>query len=238
MGNIKDCWKAIKSFKSTNLSKSYISANEWSVYFKTLLNELNNVNKKHYDNVTLYLEKHDQHCELCESAALNDLNRDFVYEEIVKAINDLPRGKSPGPDGLIAEFFKQSIDIFAPILTTLCNTILESQNYTDQWATALLLPVSKKGAPSDPANYRGISLLPIMSKIFTKCVSTRMLKWAENNRHICCRGGFRVLGSLYVTSYVGSSFPFNIRDDMTTMYTTYGLFTDDLTMKYIQMIVW
>ena len=103
---------------------------------------------------------------------------------IVKAINDLPLGKSPGPDGLVAEFFKQSIDISAPIITSLCNTIIASQDYPDQWATALLVPVYKKGPLTDPANYRGISLLPIMSKIFTKCVSSRMLIWAENNQKL------------------------------------------------------
>ena len=43
----------------------------------------------------------------------------FTVEEVVRAINGLARGKSPGEDGLSSEFYSSHSEILAPILTGL-----------------------------------------------------------------------------------------------------------------------
>ena len=51
---------------------------------------------------------------------------------------------------------------------------------------------SKKGDLTQPENYRGISLLPIFSKIFTHILKDRLLKWCETENLICDeQAGFR-----------------------------------------------
>ena len=50
-------------------------------------------------------------------------------------------------------------DYIAPMLSHLFNKVLEVGVYPDDWCKAVIVPVCKKGATSDPNNYRRISLL-------------------------------------------------------------------------------
>ena len=50
----------------------------------------------------------------------------------------------------------------------------------------------QKGDTKDPKNYRGITLLPIIGKIFTQVLSNRISLWAENHNILCeAQFGFR-----------------------------------------------
>ena len=44
-----------------------------------------------------------------------------------------------------------------------------------------LIPVHKKGEYSDPNNYRGISLISCIAKLFTTILNKRLLKWGAAN---------------------------------------------------------
>ena len=60
------------------------------------------------------------------------------------------------------------------------------------WKEALVIPLYKKGDPSLPCNYRPISLLPILSKVFEKILAHQMRNYLENNELIGARQfGFR-----------------------------------------------
>jgi hypothetical protein len=64
--------------------------------------------------------------------------------------------------------------------------------FPDYWAKALMIPAHKKGAVNNPANYRGISLLTAVSKIFTKCTYVIFQTWAQESGHLYEeQGGFR-----------------------------------------------
>ena len=49
----------------------------------------------------------------------------------------------------------------------------------------MIKPLYKKGNTQDPKNYRGITLLPIIGKIFTQILSNRISLWAENHDMLC-----------------------------------------------------
>jgi hypothetical protein len=56
----------------------------------------------------------------------------------------------------------------------------------------VICPVHKKGDKLSPDNYRGISQLNIIGKIFTKLVNNSLVAWAnENNKLYEQQGGFR-----------------------------------------------
>ena len=87
--------------------------------------------------------------------------------------------------------FKESCITVVVHLKYLFNKILSTGQYPDKWCEAILTPIHKKGSINDENNYRGIALLCIMSKIFTKVINNRLTKWAQDeNKMYEEQGGF------------------------------------------------
>ena len=92
----------------------------------------------------------------------------------------MSNGKSGGIDGVIIEMLKASLDIIEPYLRHMYNAVLETGKYPEQWTKAILVPLHKKGPISHPNNYRGIALLSVLGKVFSKVLNNRLVDWAEN----------------------------------------------------------
>ena len=65
-------------------------------------------------------------------------------------------------------------------LTSLYNIVYSSPKC---WSLGCIVPIYKKGDESDTANYRGITLLPIiiLEIFFTTILKRRIPQWAETN---------------------------------------------------------
>ena len=63
-------------------------------------------------------------------------------------------GKAPGPDGLTTYIFKHCASEIAPILQMLFTQSLNTGTLPEDWLTANITPVYKKGSRSIPSNYR------------------------------------------------------------------------------------
>ena len=97
-----------------------------------------------------------------------------------------------GADGIITEMIKFSSTFIIPIFHNLFNTIFDTAVFPDEWAKALIMPLLKKGAASDPNNYRGISLSSALSKVYMKIMYNRLSNWVENNNVLAEeQAGFR-----------------------------------------------
>jgi hypothetical protein len=65
----------------------------------------------------------------------------------------------------------------SPVLAKLYNKCLSESCFPSCWKFSSVVPAYKNdGERSDPGNYRPISLLPIMSKIFEYFVNDRLSK--------------------------------------------------------------
>ena len=55
-----------------------------------------------------------------------------------------------------------------------------------------MCPMFKSGDKQNPSNYRGISLIDSLCKVFTSILTSRLQKWCEDNNIISeCQAGFR-----------------------------------------------
>ena len=70
------------------------------------------------------------------------------------------------------------------MLQSLFNRILNTGIFPEEWCRAIIVPIYKRGKVNDPQNYRPISLLPCVSKIFTKIISNRLYSWATDTDNI------------------------------------------------------
>ena len=61
------------------------------------------------------------------------------------------------------------------------NLVLKSGVVPSDWCSGIIYPLYKnKGSPSDPNNYRGITLLSVIGKLFTSCLNHRLSIYVEN----------------------------------------------------------
>jgi hypothetical protein len=64
--------------------------------------------------------------------------------------------------------------------------------YPEEWHKGIIIPLFKKGDPENPGNYRGITLLSCVSKLYTHILNARLTNWAENNNTFSeSQAGFR-----------------------------------------------
>ncbi|XP_035714869.1 uncharacterized protein LOC118438528 [Folsomia candida] len=70
--------------------------------------------------------------------------------------------------------------------------IMKKEEVPLEWTESVTCMIFKEGDESNPANYRPISLLNTMLKLFTQVLYGRLVIWAEKNKLIPeCQGGFR-----------------------------------------------
>ena len=93
-----------------------------------------------------------------------------------KAITAMANNKSPGTDGLPAEFKKLFFDILAEDLLEVLNTIFDLGQMSTSQRTGLITMLYKKGDRLDLKNWRPISLLNCDYKILSKILSLRLAK--------------------------------------------------------------
>ena len=82
--------------------------------------------------------------------------------------------KAAGVDGISAEFYKYGCKELLPALELLFNTILTNGEYPYRWATGIIRPVYKKGDHGVPDNYKKITVMPCIGKLFESLLNNRL----------------------------------------------------------------
>ncbi len=103
------------------------------------------------------------------------LNRPITEAEIIKVFKRLKLGKAVGLDGISNEYIKCTSHIMVPAYAKLFNAILNTGNFPYEWSVGKIIPIYKnKGSPEDPNNYRGITILSCLGKVFTGILNDRL----------------------------------------------------------------
>ena len=76
---------------------------------------------------------------------------------------------------------KSIINILIKPLTIIINQMLETGVFPDKLKFAKVIPLFKKGDPTLLTNYRPISLLPSLSKIFETVINQQLYDYFENS---------------------------------------------------------
>ncbi|KAG2224762.1 hypothetical protein INT45_005286 [Circinella minor] len=91
-------------------------------------------------------------------------------EDIIAALKRLPTKKAPSADHLRGEMIKPIVELIALILLGLFRLCWKWGATPSAWSLAQVVPIYKKGDLANPGNYRPISLISIMRKIFEMCI--------------------------------------------------------------------
>jgi exonuclease III len=138
----------------------------WKEYFTELYNVQSPVDRSVLD-------------ELTATNTMEDEMHDFLIQEVRSAVTTLKARKAPGIDGISAELLQAGGETLVTALHELFQKIHQEEEVPNDWGKAIITPIFKKGDKSDCKNYRGISLLSVPGKVFTKVLQRRMKSCVE-----------------------------------------------------------
>ena len=120
------------------------------------------------------------------------LNRPIDESEVREAIKQLKQNKSTGSDNIKNEHIKSTSCQMIPVYTKLFNLVFDSAIIPESWSVGVIKPIYKKGDPCLPQNYRPITILSCLGKLFTSVINNRLKKYDEMSNVIePCQAGFR-----------------------------------------------
>ena len=102
-------------------------------------------------------------------------------DDVIKLLQALNVSKSTGCDKISAKFLKDGAMIIASPITYVINLSLETSVVPVGFKTARVVPLYKKGDRNSEGNYRPVSILPVISKIFERIVYDQLCSYL--NKH-------------------------------------------------------
>lgn len=128
--------------------------------------ELTNIATQFYKTLYAKLDKDNLQNNLSLSILNEETISPFTESEIEFSISKLKVQKSPGPDGITKEMIKKGKTELIKPLTNLFNKIIEENQIPNQLSCSEIKLIYKKGDPTLISNYRPISLLPCLYKLY------------------------------------------------------------------------
>ena len=89
--------------------------------------------------------------------------------------------KAHGPDGISGNMIRLCSDGLYKPLKIIFSNIIETGEYPDLWKIANVTPIHKKKDKQVHKNYRPISLLPLLSKVFEKLIVKHLYNYFSSN---------------------------------------------------------
>ena len=182
-GNTKSIWKLINNTLKPNANRQFnytlkrddaevtdptIISNKFNEYFSSVaINLANNI--PHVDVDPLIYVKSQINSFFCsntDAAEVESIIRNFKSKQ--SNINDIPNF-----------LYKYVADLVSPLVANLINSSFEEGVFPEVLKVARVIPLHKSGDKSVIGNFRPISVLPVLSKIFEKVMHKRVSNFLE-----------------------------------------------------------
>ena len=203
-GNMKETWKTLnqlmnKRSKSTNINLMKQDG-------KNISNkkEISDIMNKYFCSVGKALAEEIEDTPnplLSGEYQLNQGNLMFEFkpiglQDIREAIGKIKTTMGSGVDGISSFFLKVALPAIENSLALIFNLSLKTGVFPASWKTARVTPIYKDGEKAIKSNYRPISVLPVISKLFEKLVFNQLYQYL-NGGGLLYKGqsGFRELHS-------------------------------------------
>lgn len=171
LSTVKDScsfWKAVGFFKSSKFEQSSIDKEQVHQHFSQLFS---------------LSEPHSIECaQLLHSSLHPVLDKPISSSELNLVLKRCSNGKAAGSDGLTYEVYKRLPECWRENILELFNEIFNDGNLPPSWPEIVMFLIFKKGDKSCISNYRGISLINTIVKIFTYIIYLRLEKFCEDNK--------------------------------------------------------
>ena len=187
----KDWWKLTKSLLKTSVDSSYPPLLHNGEFIEDDKEKANLFNS--YFTSQTKLDDSNTVLPAVQGFSQNSLNSVYITEqEVQNVLSDLDPSKSQGPDNINPKILKEAAHELGKPLAKLFNLSLLKKQFPDTWKLANVVPVYKKESKNIVSNYRPISLLSCIGKVFERCIYKHMYNFFITNDVITqLQSGFR-----------------------------------------------
>ena len=104
------------------------------------------------------------------------------YKEILEELKSLRSDCSTGPDQIPAKFIRPVAEHLASPICHIINSCIAKSTFPLQWKTARISPIPKINDPSSNDDYRLVSILPVLSKVFERVVMKQIVSFIDREQ--------------------------------------------------------
>jgi len=125
----------------------------------------------------------------CYNGKQNDVTPDlnfFEHSLIEQTLANTKPSQCSGFDRIPMVYIKDLSTVLSDKIVLLFNKVYEERKVPEQWKIGKITPIPKKGRSNEVSNYRPITSLCTLAKVFEKCILTRILGLGDftgNNQH-------------------------------------------------------
>ena len=175
-GDSKKLWGVLKDVTKTTKSKDAVEpenmtkekANFCNHFFATIGVKIQE---------TLQIKEHTNNFKHLKGFKFHE----ETEESISKLIDRIRSDVATGTDDLNITFIKDSKYVITPYLTKLVNLSYKLTQFPEAMKRTRIKALHKKESTEEISNYRPISILPVLSKVFERSGTNQMVKFLEEN---------------------------------------------------------
>ena len=109
---------------------------------------------------------------------------DITEKQVKKILSQLNRDKASGPDNISPKILTSAATTLSYPVTLLFRLSLANGEIPEDWRTATVSPIFKKGSRAEASNYRPVSLTCILCKCMEKIVREKVMNHLLDNNLI------------------------------------------------------
>ena len=119
-----------------------------------------------------------------------------TVDTVHRFLSTIDEKKSVGLDKIPNKLLKLAADVIAPSLTGIFAISINTGIFPRELKASRVSPIFKSGTKTDPSNYRPISVIPVVAKIFEKIIFDQLYEYLNTNKLLSpCQSGFRSMHS-------------------------------------------
>ena len=185
MGKIKDLFKKIRDTKETFHAKMGTIKDRNGMD----LVEVEDTKKKWQEH-TKELCRKDLHDLDNHDGVITHLEADILECEVKWPLESTTTNKASGGDGIPVELFQILKDDAVKVLHSICQQVLKTQQWPQDWKRSVFIPIPKKGSAKECTNYHTIAVISHARKVMLKILQAR-LQQSMNREFPDVQAGFR-----------------------------------------------
>ena len=233
---MKKTWATInetlnRNQKSNNFPLEFIVNDQSITDTKDIANHFNNYFSNIGANLSSTIKLHDSNAAFTDYLN-NPTDHRFTFSQInepkvLSIINKLKNKTSSGKDGISNKLLKAIKSVISEAIAIIINQSILTGIFPDQLKLAKVKPLYKKGDKCCLNNYRPISLLPTISKIYERVMYKQLYQYFNENKLLCEQQyGFRSQHSTELEAVKLEDYVIKEMDSNKKVNTPMALFLD------------